>query len=79
MLIEAPDVAERPEPLLRRAVEAGYLTDVDAELIALTRGLGIPVKVLARDRDVSTKTLLQRRRRAEAALARGLKSDFGSR
>jgi hypothetical protein len=74
--VEAPDPGERPEPLLRHAVEAGYLTNADAELIALTRGLGIPARVLARDRDVSVKTLLQRRRRAEAALAHGMKSDF---
>jgi DNA-directed RNA polymerase specialized sigma24 family protein len=77
--IGAPDPAERPEPLLQRAVDAGFLSRADAELIALTRGLGVPAKVLAQDSDVSTKTLLKRRKRAEMSLARGLKTDFRSR
>lgn len=75
----APDVGDRPEPMLRRAVDDGVLTPEEAELIALTRGLGVPTKVLARDHDVSTKTLLRRRSRAEARLRRGLETDFRSR
>ena len=55
------------------------LTQPDAELIALTRGVGVPLRCSALDYDVSTKTLLQRRKRAEVTLARGLKSDFRSR
>jgi hypothetical protein len=58
----------RAEPLLRTAVEEGVLQPAEAELIALTRAFGIPVKVLALDRGVTVKTLLQKRRRAETAL-----------
>jgi DNA-directed RNA polymerase specialized sigma24 family protein len=77
--VEARDPAERSEPMLERAVLAGVLTRADAELIALTRVIGVPAKVLARDYDVSTKTLRRRRQRAEASLRRGLKTDLRSR
>jgi hypothetical protein len=73
------DPAERDEPMLARAVQARVVSHEDAEVIALTRGVGIPIKVLARDYDVSAKTLRRRRDRAEASLRRGLMSDLRSR
>jgi hypothetical protein len=71
-LLVVPGPESRAEPLLRTAVEEGVLRPAEAELIALTRALGVPIKILAVDRDVTVKTLLQQRRRAEAALRRWL-------
>jgi DNA-directed RNA polymerase specialized sigma24 family protein len=64
----ATDPVERPEPLLAAAVAAGVLRPRDAELIALSRVLGIPLGVLAHDYRCSAAALLRRRQRAEQAL-----------
>ena len=52
--------------------------DVDAELIALTRAVGIPLAVLARDYQCTERTLLRRRQRAESALRNRLRAASGS-
>jgi hypothetical protein len=70
------DPAERDEPLLERAVRAGVLSRKDAELIALTRGIGVPIKVLTYEFDLSPKALFARRNRAESALREALKTDL---
>jgi hypothetical protein len=73
------DPAERSEPLLEAAVHAGVLSRADAELIALTRAVGIPLAALAHDYQCTEKTLLRRRQRAESALRNRLRAVSGSR
>lgn len=68
------DPAQRPEPLLAAAVDAGVLRRPDAELIALTRAAGVPISILAREHGCTDKALLRRRQRAERALRGWLRS-----
>ena len=69
------DPAERPEPLLQAAVGAGVLSRGDAELIVLSRVVGIPLAVLVHDYKLTHKSLLRRRQRAEAALRKWIDRD----
>lgn len=62
------DPAVRPEPLLACAVRMGVLTHRDAELIALTRVVGIPLGVLIHGYGCTEGALFRRRQRAEADL-----------
>jgi len=69
------DPAERPEPLLECAVRSGVLSRTDAEVIALTRAVGIPLRLLAREYRCTEKALFRRRQRAEAALRLRLQAE----
>jgi hypothetical protein len=68
--------SERDEPVLEGAVRAGYLGRDEAELIALTRGIGIPLEVLAIDHGCTRRTLARRRQRAEASLRSWIRSEL---
>ena len=57
---------------------SGLPAEDDAELIALTRAVGIPLAVLARDYQCTERTLLRRRQRAESALRNRLRAASGS-
>jgi hypothetical protein len=61
--------------LLAQAVQAGVLSQVDAELIAATRVEEVPLRDLAGRWGVGYEALRKRRYRAEAALARWLASE----
>ena len=64
------DPAERPEPILACAVRMQVLSHRDAELIVLTRVVGIPLGVLIHDYGCTESALYRRRQRAESALRR---------
>ena len=74
-----PDPVTYAEPLLARAVEAGWVRRDDAEVIALTRGAGVPLEEVASARGMARGTLLRRRLRAEAALRTGIQLEVRSR
>jgi hypothetical protein len=61
--------------LLARAVAAGVLSRVDAELIAVTRVEEVPLRQLAGRWGVGYEALRKRRQRAEAALTRWLAAE----
>ncbi len=61
-----------PDFLLLGAVDAGVVTDAEARLIATTRLERVPVGLVATVLGERTNTVVQRRHRAEARLAKAL-------
>ncbi|MFV2179750.1 RNA polymerase sigma factor [Actinomadura sp. LOL_016] len=68
--LPAPPASHEPAPveLLLQAAQKGITTAADAELIIATRLDGLTLQHVARQQGVTTKTLYNRRHRAEARL-----------